>query len=886
MEAAGQLVKVLEVATGTESIKLAGYLVEANHLNFSPDGTRIALWSLDRSIKLFEVATGTVLATLKGHLAAVHCLSFSPDGTRLATGSSDMTVKVWDAATGNDRTHINWFGTKDYHSFSSVRFSEDGSRVSAVGEEIIKEWELPTGVELRQTVIDGSSLINEIYSPDGKLLASLSPYKSVIHTWDISNGKLLKTLEGHPARIRCISFSPDSARLVSGGEDKAIKIWDLVTGTELRTLTGHPGHVHFASFSPDGSRIASGCTEGFIKLWDSATGRLLISVEGKRGYNPVRCLAFAPDGRRLAYGDSDNVYILDSITGRKLFTIRDASAECIRFSPDGTRLATADQKTVKIWDTADGSELVSLKQNRKTSYLEFSPNGMWLAAVNKDIKLWNGSQRVEMSRLGREHQKEIDSLGFSREGMHSVMDFLSKESRSDFEKESSNKSINSIDGRWLAVLDRDAIGRVLLVDREYKNQPEELQRRKVLAAPRIPWHRERLDVALSNSSSYEAIFHAAWLMKLDPDDGWIYDELQDLCRKAAAADEEAVPLPEIAIEMLKLPRGTDLPQLDEESAADWDSRIWEIVKTPPHDSSSKAQPLHLQRMQDICGKFHVWPCMRTLGVVQYRLGRFAEAIESLNESQKLWAEAEGGNCNPQILAFIAMSQHHLGEIDRTIGTRNLIKSGLTPDRVLDQEVQLVLDELQSTIDGPTGRDARPLATLADFQKEGAFEDLERHRWRFSHISLSRNPFLDSSRSEIDKQLSNRVSQLFILSSESPHSGEWCLKWPGFAWMADSGNLGAYEQSVMAHQTLAVEPNSRYQLTGWIRTSASPTAKYGAYLGIVGRKETSEAVNGESDWKKVTLEFSTDNQSEITLGCLVRDCEQAVWFDQLELQKID
>src|SRR5262249_48766716 len=58
--------------------------------------------------------------------------------------------------------------------------------------------------------------------------------------------------------VLSVAFSPDGKRIVSGSEDRTLKVWDAQTGQETRTLEGHTGIVYSVAFSPDGKRIASG----------------------------------------------------------------------------------------------------------------------------------------------------------------------------------------------------------------------------------------------------------------------------------------------------------------------------------------------------------------------------------------------------------------------------------------------------------------------------------------------------------------------------------------------------------------------------------------------------------------------------------------------------
>ncbi|MCU0516728.1 MAG: hypothetical protein MUC60_07630 [Oscillatoria sp. Prado101] len=55
--------------------------------------------------------------------------------------------------------------------------------------------------------------------------------------------------------------------LVSGSNDKTIKIWNLDTGTLQNTLTGHTDTVYSVAISPDGKTLVSGSNDHTIKIW-------------------------------------------------------------------------------------------------------------------------------------------------------------------------------------------------------------------------------------------------------------------------------------------------------------------------------------------------------------------------------------------------------------------------------------------------------------------------------------------------------------------------------------------------------------------------------------------------------------------------------------------
>lgn len=59
---------------------LEGHQFYVTCAKYSPDGTKIASCSEDRTVRLWDVATGKCITTIKAHNSGINSLSFSPDG--------------------------------------------------------------------------------------------------------------------------------------------------------------------------------------------------------------------------------------------------------------------------------------------------------------------------------------------------------------------------------------------------------------------------------------------------------------------------------------------------------------------------------------------------------------------------------------------------------------------------------------------------------------------------------------------------------------------------------------------------------------------------------------------------------------------------------------
>ena len=64
---------------------------------WSPDSTRLASGSYDRTVQVWNTLAGSRLYTYSRHTDVVEAVAWSPDGALIASCSDDQTVQVWRA---------------------------------------------------------------------------------------------------------------------------------------------------------------------------------------------------------------------------------------------------------------------------------------------------------------------------------------------------------------------------------------------------------------------------------------------------------------------------------------------------------------------------------------------------------------------------------------------------------------------------------------------------------------------------------------------------------------------------------------------------------------------------------------------------------------------
>jgi WD40 repeat protein len=396
-----------------------------------PDGRFLATTGYDRLVKLWDAATGEPLRTWRGHDCIILGLAFSPDGRRLASiGGEDKTVKLWDPLT--DREILKLRG----HTYlgQCVVFSPDGRRLASAGRDgTIRIWdatEAHTGQEML-TLQHDDEVWSVAFSPDGQRMASAS-FDKTVRLWDAATGALLHRLS-HLSHVRLLAFSPDGKRLASVSMDKNARIWDAATGQQLCAFPTPNEFLYGVTFSPDGRYLLVDDVGGphfkevenhAVTVWDARTGQEM-GIVGRHG-GDIWCLAFSPDGQRLASPSLDGTVKLWRWDPTRLgqpqepllkLSVRNYGfGNCVAFSPDNERLVTAgEEHTVKIWDAKTGGALRTLAGHTgDVIAVAFSPDGRWLASAGEDttVVLWDAVTGERRHKL-RGHTSLVMSLAFS-----------------------------------------------------------------------------------------------------------------------------------------------------------------------------------------------------------------------------------------------------------------------------------------------------------------------------------------------------------------------------------------------------------------------------------------------------------------------------------------
>jgi eukaryotic-like serine/threonine-protein kinase len=265
------------------------------------------------------------------------------------------------------------------------------------------------------------------WSPDGTQLVSGS-HDNTARLWQVANQQNTVTYSGHSAAVRSVVWGPGALLLASGSEDETVQlwtnqgahrhtygplgaavstvVWDNFANALLVGTLGNGAHalalasggatgslfkinINALALSPDSSNLAAAQTNGDVGVYPTQPPRTTIFV--RKMTSAALCLAWSPDGTKLAAGSANNYAEIWDANGRIVTRLsHNGSVNGIAWNPSGiNELATcASDGTVNIWDLTSRAKTTFSGYGAAINAIAWSAGGLATGDDNNDIIIW------------------------------------------------------------------------------------------------------------------------------------------------------------------------------------------------------------------------------------------------------------------------------------------------------------------------------------------------------------------------------------------------------------------------------------------------------------------------------------------------------------------
>jgi WD40 repeat protein len=355
----------------------------------SPNGQLLASDGFDKGLAVIfirEIASGNVVRMISGHGGPITSLAFSPDGARLASGSLDKTARVWNLADGAELAKFEGHG----QPVTAVAFNSNGQQVvSGAADNSLKLWNVADKAEIKNFAGHQGAVAGVAFTTDNQFVISGSADQTV-RVWNPGDGSQIRSIAlGGPATA--LAVSRDNKLIAAAAADNAIKLFQVSDGNPLKTLAGHGAPVKSLSFSFDHTRLVSGGADNVAVVWDLAAGQLIEALPLAAGLSTA---AYGPAANTVLLAAADKAIALHTLHFDKSLPGNTKKVTGLVYRGDGQVVFCASQDgNVRAFQTSNGQQLFAANHGAPIHALALAPNGQWLASAgeNNELRIWNAS---------------------------------------------------------------------------------------------------------------------------------------------------------------------------------------------------------------------------------------------------------------------------------------------------------------------------------------------------------------------------------------------------------------------------------------------------------------------------------------------------------------
>ncbi|RCV45152.1 hypothetical protein SETIT_9G430500v2 [Setaria italica] len=222
--------------------------------------------------------------------------------------------------------------------------------------------------------------------------------------------QIIKRLRGHQNAVYCATFDRMGRYVITGSDDRLVKIWAMETAFCLASCRGHEGDITDLAVSSNNAVVASSSNDFIIRVWRMPDGMPVSVLKGHTG--AVTAIAFSPRPgaafQLLSSSDDGTCRIWDA-----------------RYSQQPPRVYTPKPPDVATGKSGDASSSAAQVQptNHQILCCAFNANGTVFVTGSSDTfaRVWNAckSSSEEHDQPNHEmdllsgHENDVNYVQFS-----------------------------------------------------------------------------------------------------------------------------------------------------------------------------------------------------------------------------------------------------------------------------------------------------------------------------------------------------------------------------------------------------------------------------------------------------------------------------------------
>ncbi|XP_020107458.1 autophagy-related protein 16 [Ananas comosus] len=279
----------------------------------------------------------------------------------------EVIVKLKDAEAENKKLIDRWMLEK-------MQDAERLNEANAMYEEMLQKLKLSGAGGIQQQARQES---------DGIIRRTEAGYFELPEPAIPSVHKL--TLQAHEGGCGSITFQHKSDKLISGGQDRTVKIWDSQTGALNSTLQGSLGSVLDLTVTNDNKCIIAACSTNNLYVWQANGGRIRHTLTGH--VNKVCSVdANRVSSSVIASASLDHtIKIWDLNTGYCSNTIMSSSnCNTLSFIDHDTICSGHVDGNIRIWDIRRGKCSSQVAAHPQVTSVCVSRSGNLVLTSGKD----------------------------------------------------------------------------------------------------------------------------------------------------------------------------------------------------------------------------------------------------------------------------------------------------------------------------------------------------------------------------------------------------------------------------------------------------------------------------------------------------------------------